>query len=167
MESQALTGEINSRRSDGGVYLVVADNTEEFPVALRYACRLAHANRGHVAIFYVTEISDFQHWGNVESRMKQELRAEAEKLVWSVAQKANDLNGMIPAIYLAEGERISALQDTISNDMTIRALILAASPGASPGPLVAHFSGKGISKLRVPLFIVPGHLDPQKIDDIT
>lgn len=156
-----------ARRSDGGVYLVVADNTEEFPVALRYACRLAGANRGHVAILNVVDTGEFQHWGNVESRIKQESRAAAEKLLWSLAAQANEVNGTIPALHVAEGEWIAAMQDVINEDKSICMLILAASPGANPGPLVAHFSGKGIAKLRVPLVIVPGHLDSQKIDEIT
>lgn len=170
MEGRDLTEEADfetARRGDGGVYLIVADNSEEFPVVLRYACRLASSNRGHVAILYVMEIDEFQHWGNVESRMRQEMRAEAEKLIWGVAQKANDLNGTVPAIYLEEGTRIDKLTEIINKDMAIRMLILAAAPGvANPGPLVTHFSSKGLSKLRVPVVIVPGHLEPNKIDEI-
>lgn len=157
-----------NRRSDGGVYLVVADETAEFPVALRYATRLAEASRGHVAILYVMGLEEFQHWGNVEQRMRAELRAQAEKLVWNVAKNINDINGHIPAIYLEEGDLHSVLIDVINKDLEIRMLILAGTTGShGPGPMVSYFTGKGLGKLRVPVAVVPSHLKSQDIDYIT
>lgn len=158
----------NGRRSDGGVYLVVADETEEFPVALRYAARLADASRGHVAILYVMALQEFQHWGNIEQRMRAELREQAEKLVWNVAKNINDINGQVPAIYLEEGDLHSVLIDVINRDTEIKMLLLAGTTGNSgPGPLVSYFTGKGLGKLRVPVAIVPSHLEAQAIDAIT
>ena len=153
--------------SKKGVYLVVADETEEFPVALRYAARLAAANDGRVAILHIISIEDFQHWGNIEERMRRELRDNAEKFLWAAAEKANALNGVIPSLYLEEGNAIDVLLDVINRDMNIQMLILAGVSGsAGPGPMVAHFSGKGLAKLRVPVVIVPSHLDPERIDSI-
>ena len=44
-------------------------------------------------------------------------------------------------------------------DLSITKLILGGSvQSKSPGPLVSYFTGKGLSKLRVPLTIVPGNL---------
>lgn len=154
--------------SKSGVYLVVADETEEFPVALRYAARLAQANHGHVGILRIINIDDFQHWGNVEERMRKELREQAEKLLWSVAETANALNGTVPSVYLEEGDKFEVLVDVINGDPNIQMLILAgvSGGGSGPGPMVSHFSGKGLSRLRVPIVIVPSHLDPEKIDSI-
>lgn len=155
------------RRGDGGVYLVAADETEEFSVALRYAARRAKAHRAHVGILHVVSIDDFQHWGNIEAIMRHELREQAEKFIWDSARTVNDLDGLRPCLYLREGDRIDALVDAINEDTNIRALILGAGTAASgPGPMVSYFTGKGISRLRVPLVLVPGHLDPHKIDEI-
>ncbi|GJL85344.1 MAG: universal stress protein [Micavibrio sp.] len=153
--------------SEEGVYLVVADETEEFPVALRYAARLAKVNHGHVAILHIIKVEDFQHWGDIEERMRKELRDNAEKFLWSAAENANTLNGVIPSLYLEEGNDIDVLVDIIDRDVNIQMLILAGVSGsAGPGPMVSHFSGKGLAKLRVPVVIVPSHLDPEKIDSI-
>lgn len=155
------------RRGDGGVYLVMADESEEFSVALRYAARMAENNRGRLAILYVSDLQDFQHWGNIESKMRRELRERSETQLWSVAKKVNDLNGMMPILYVAEGDRSDALVDVINGDLSIKMLVLAAGTSPSgPGPLVSYFTGKGISRLRIPLVVVPGHLEPQKIDAI-
>jgi nucleotide-binding universal stress UspA family protein len=155
------------RRGDGGIYLVVADESEEFPVALRYASRLAQNHRGRVAILYVTDIEEFQHWSGVETKMRKELREQSEMYIWNVAKKVNDLNGLVPVLYLREGDRKDALVDVINEDTDIKMLVLAAGTSPSgPGPLVSYFAGKGLSRLRVPVVIVPGHIELKKIDAI-
>lgn len=156
------------RRGDGGTYLIVADDSDEFDIALRYAARTADARRGHIGVVHVLDIDEFQHWGTVESQMKKEMREQAEKFVWSVAKKINDLTGQTPSIYIEEGKRQDALIDVINRDTMIVKLVLGASAGAGgPGPLVSYFTGKGLNRLRVPVVLVPGHLEPQAIDDLT
>lgn len=156
------------RRGDGGVYLVVADETEEFNVALRYAAHMAKANRGHLGILSVTSFDDVPQWENVEAIMRHEMREQAEKFIWAVARKVNDLNGITPALYVQEGPHDEVLVNLINDDPSIRMLILGGGVGSGgPGPLVSYFTGKGLGRLRIPVLIVPGHLDPQKIDAIS
>lgn len=157
------------RTNDGGVYLVVYDETEEFSVALRYAARLAASARGRLAILHVSDFGDFQHWNKIEDMMRREQRMEAEKSLLAVAKKVNDLNGHIPAFYAREGNREEVILEVINEDADIRMLILGGGTqgGGGPGPLVSHFTGKGLGRLRVPVVVVPGHLEPQKIDEIT
>lgn len=159
MESDIQKG----RSGDGLTYLVVADETDEFPVALRYAARLAGSNRGHLAILHVAEIEDFQNWGSVERMMRKELREKAEMFLWEVAKKVNDLGGMIPVLYVAEGARTDALLEIVNTDPDIGMLVLGGGTGsAGPGPLVSYFTGKGVGRLRVPVLVVPGNLDPDR-----
>lgn len=156
------------RRGDGGTYLIVADESDEFDIALRYAARMAVARRGHVGVVHIIEVEEFQHWGTIENKMLREMREQAEKFVWGVAKKINDLTGQVPSVYLEQGTRIDALVDIITRDTVITQLVLGAGAGASgPGPLVSYFSGKGLGRLRVPVVLVPGHLEPQAIDDLT
>ena len=155
------------RRGDGGVYLVVADDTEEFGVALRYVAKRAKSQRAHVGILYVISIDDFQHWSKVETLMRRELREKAEKFIWENAEKINDLNGTIPCLYIREGVRTDSIVDVINEDLNIRALVLGGGTSAKgPGPLVSHFTSKGLGRLRVPVIVVPGNLEPQKVDSI-
>ena len=157
----------HGRRSDGGIYLAIASESEEGQKALRYAARMAQAHRGHLGIVHVLHVDDFQHWSNVEEMMKQELRAEAEKFIWTLAKTMHELTDHIPVLYIEEGQRDDVLVDIINDDPAIRMLVLGGGTGgAGPGPLVSHFTGKGLSRLRVPVVVVPGHLEPQKIDAI-
>jgi len=142
----------------GGTYLVVADKTEEFPIALKYAARMANANKCRVGIFYVMESQEFTHWSNIEKRMRDELREEAEKVFYQACFILDEVSDLVPALYLAEGGRMDSLIETIENDHAISMLILAGgTQGSGPGPLVSHFTGKGLSRLRVPVMIVPDH----------
>ena len=143
----------------GGTYLVVADESEEFPVALQYAVKMANANKCRVCILYVMESQGFQHWGNVEKRMQDEQRALAELIVNRACIDVQDLDGNIPSIYIEEGTRTEVLTSTIERDPNISMLILAGgTQGGNPGPLVSYYTGKGLTRLRVPLMIVPDHL---------
>lgn len=157
-----------TRRGDGGVYLIVCDGTEEFTVASHYAARVATARRGHVAIAHITDMNEFMHWGKVEALMRHDLRLQAEKEVWQAAKTIHETHGLFPGLYIREGSSVDKILDIIEEDKNIRALILAGSTtAASPGPLVSYFSGKGISRLRIPVIIVPGHLDQAAINAIT
>ncbi len=146
------------RKGDGGAYLVVADDSDEFKVALRYACDAAKTRRAHVGILRILDDGEFQHWGAVEDKIKKELRLQAETYVWSVASMANAHHGTMPSFYFAEGEAGEALIRTIENDHYIVQLVLGGSSGGHPGPLVSFCMGKGLDQLKVPVVVVPGHL---------
>ena len=70
MTEDSHTAEI----ADDRVFLVVVDETEEMKVALRYACGRAHNTNGRVALLYVIEGSEFQHWMSVGDLMREEAR---------------------------------------------------------------------------------------------
>lgn len=152
---------------DGGVYLVVADGSEEFPVALRYATKMAEDNHGHMAILKVVNVKGFSHWGTVEDQIRKEIRKEGEKILWEIAGQVNEVNGMLPSFYLEEGDRFERLEEVVRNDPTICMIILAASRTSSkPGPLISYYAAKkGMGSLRVPLLIVPGDYERQSLDD--
>lgn len=156
------------RRGDGGVYLVVCDGSEEFPVAAHYAARVAMARRGNVSIAHITDLNEFMHWGKVEALMRHDLRVKAEKDIWQAAKSIHENHALFPSLHICEGSSVDKILDIIEEDKNIRALILAGSTtSAGPGPLVTYFSGKGISKLRIPVVIVPGHLDQAALNAIT
>lgn len=157
-----------ARKGDGGTYLTVIDETPEFEIGLRYAARLAESRRGHVALLQVVDLEDFTDWGNVEARMKAELREQAEKTAWAAAKKVFDLTGQISTLYIVEGTTKDALLETINKDDGLVMLVLGGSVGnKGPGPLINYLVSKGLGDLRVPVVVVPGNADPARIDAIT
>jgi len=147
----------SGRKGDGGTYLVLADDSAEFQKALSYACRAVRQNRGHLGILYVVEAGEFQHWGAVEARIQKELRTQGEQFLWEIAGHVLEQGAGVPALYLAEGDRTDCLIATIDQDTMIVELILGAGVGRA-NPLITYFTGRGLSRLRVPVVVVPDHL---------
>lgn len=147
------------------VFLVVVDDTAEMEVALRYACRRAANTAGRVALLYVVEPADFQHWMSVGNLMREEARSEGEQLLQSLAGQVNDLTGTLPVLYVREGERRDELLNLIEEEPSISILVLGANvEKRGPGPLIEALTGKFIGKIRVPITIVPGNLSTEQID---
>lgn len=151
--------------SDNGekkVYLLVVDGTDEFSVAVDYASEFAMKSDARIALLYVMQIDHVDHWANIENKLRTEMRAEAENMVWSASRRVFQRTGQFPMVCIEEGVRSDVIVDTINKYSNICTLILAADRNSTkPGPLVTYFCTKGLARLRVPLMIVPGHLqDP-------
>src|SRR5882757_8982096 len=150
------------------VFLVVVDETDELNLALRYAARRAQHTGGRVAMLYVIEPSDLQQWMAVETLMREERREEAEALLQKLAADVAAVSGSMPVIFIREGRRRDELLALIDEEPSISILVLAASAGAEgPGPLITALTGKALTKLRVPITIVPGSLTEQQLDALT
>ncbi len=156
-----------AEKDDDRVFLVVVDGTEEMRVALRFACRRAAHTHGRVALLYVMESSEFQHWMSVGDLMREEARSEGEQILQRCATQVSEQTGSLPVLYLREGSRRSQLMELIDEEPGISILVLAADTGPrGPGPLVSALTGKFVGKLRVPVTIVPGHLSDEEVDRI-
>lgn len=150
------------------VFLVVVDDSPEMEVALRFASRRARNTGGRVALLYVVEPSDFQHWMAVGDLMREEARNEGERLLQRLAARVNELTGALPVLYVREGERRVELFDLISEEPGISILVLGAGiDKRGPGPLIEALTGKYVGQLRVPITIVPGNLSDEDIDSIS
>ena len=154
--------------SDDRVFLVVVDDSEEMGVALRFACRRAGNTGGRVALLFVVEPTDFQHWMAVGDLMREEARNEGEQLLQRLAARVNELTGTLPVLYVREGSRREELLRLIDEEPSISILVLGASTDKrGPGPLIEALTGKFVGKLRVPVTIVPGNLNEEDIDNIS
>ena len=150
------------------VVLVVADDSAELEVALRYACRRARKTRGRVALLAVVEPGDYQHWMAVGDLMKEEARQAAEQMLQKLAERVNEWTGTMPILYVREGARGDELLKLIEEEPSISILVLGANPGPKgPGPLVSMLTGKMVGRLRVPVTIVPGNLTLEDVDKVS
>ena len=149
------------------VFLVVVDETEEMRNALRFACRRAQRTQGRVALLYVIEPVEFQHWLGVGRVMEEEARAEAERRMQTLAAEVNSQTGTMPVVHIREGDRAEELLKLLNEDDSVSLLVLATAVGSNPGPLVTHLMstiGRGI---RIPVTLVPGQMSDAEIDAVT
>jgi len=150
------------------VFLVVVDESEELRAALRYAARRAARTGGRVALLYVIEPMELQHWIAIEDLAREERREEAEELLERLCGEVAEIAGSMPIVHIREGRRQDQLVALINEDPSISILVLAAGTGADgPGPLIGFLTGKAAARLRIPITIVPGGLTAAEIDAVS
>jgi len=149
-------------------FLVVVDDTPEMSVALRFAARRAKRTGGRVALLYVTEPADFQHWMAVEDLMEKERRMEAEEVLQKHSDLIAEWTGSLPMLYVREGRPQDALLKLLEEEPSISILVLGADTGPKgPGPLCSAVAGKLVGRLAIPVTIVPGSLSDEQVDALT
>jgi nucleotide-binding universal stress UspA family protein len=150
------------------VFLVVVDETEELQVAVHYAARRAAHTGGRVALLYVIEPSELQHWVAIENLAREERREEAEQLLQRLCEEISPIAGAMPMVYIREGSRRDELLALIDEEPGISILVLAAGTSPEgPGPLVSYLTGKPAARLRIPITIVPGGLTIEQLDAVS
>ncbi len=155
-------------KSDERTFLCLVDSSEEFSPTLRFVCRRAMHTGGRIALLYIIQPAEFQHWLGVGDLMKQESRDEAEEMCQVVADVVQKRTGKIPIIYIREGQPQEVLSQLIEEEPSLSVLVLGASTaGEGPGPIVSHIVNKVAGGFSLPITIVPGGLSDEEIDAIT
>lgn len=148
-------------------FLVVVDETPECERALAYAAgRTAHTGGG-LALLYVVEPGDFQHWLGVEEVAREEGISKAKAVFRLFGRKLKSLGfeKMKPEEIIREGNKADEIVSLIDEDTDIAILVLGASRDPSgPGPLVSSLAaGKYSAEFPIPITIVPGTLTDEEI----
>ena len=151
-------------------FLVIADDSAEFRVALKFACRRARSTGGHVALLRVIEPAVFEHWSGVREEIERQAREEAEAMLQKMAEFVIAETGTAPEFIIEHADNTrAALRRVISDDADIKILVLAAAvEGRGPGPLVTSIAKEGVKwgARKVPVTIVPGDLTDDEIADL-
>jgi nucleotide-binding universal stress UspA family protein len=149
-------------------FLCVVDDTPEVRAALRYATRRARNVGGGVTLLRVIPRDQDQHWAGVGELMRAEAREAAEKLLHTLAERVQKESGIMPELIIREGDTKDELLALMSEDSSIRILVLAAAAGKQgPGPLVSALAGQMSGNLAMPIIVVPGSLSDEQIDELT
>ncbi|HEX5536051.1 MAG TPA: universal stress protein [Sphingobium sp.] len=148
-------------------YLVIMDESPEAEKAMQFAARRAAKTGGGVRILALVPPPEFVQWGGVQATMEEEARQRAEALVMGTAGTLMQESGIRPIITVKTGEPIPVIRSVLKEDTSIAALVLAAAPQGSPGPLVAHFCSTEAGRMPCPIMIVPGGLDRDEIDRLS
>jgi nucleotide-binding universal stress UspA family protein len=148
-------------------FLVVVDETPECERALAFAAgRTAHTGGG-LALLYVVEPGDFQHWLGVEDVAREEgvNKAKAVFRLFGRKLKALGFDNVEPEEIIREGKKAEEIFDLINEDTDIAILVLGASKDPSgPGPLISELAaGKYATEFLIPITIVPGTLTDEEI----
>jgi nucleotide-binding universal stress UspA family protein len=151
------------------VFLVVVDETPEHRIAVRYAARRAAHTGGRVAMLYVIEPTELQHFQAIEELARTERWEEAEQVLHALCDEIAPLAGSMPMVYIREGRPNEELLKLIDEEPAISILVLAAGTGPEgPGPLITYLTtGRLAARLRIPITIVPGGLSMDQVDQLS
>ena len=149
-------------------FLVCVDSSDECKAALRFACMRAKNSKGEVAILYVIEPNDMQHFAGVEKVMEREAEEEANRVLADLKQETFNEFSIEIETRISYGAKYNKIVDLINEDKTISILVLGAAPeGKGTNDLVNKFSTGLTSSIHIPLTIVPGNLSKDEIEKIT
>lgn len=149
-------------------FLVVVDEAPEVEAALAYAVRRARRTNGGLALLFVIEPPDFQHWIGVEEAYREEAYAKAKAVFRLYARKIKlwGYDDIEPEEIVREGTTAEQIKQLIEEDPDMGVLVLGASVNVEgPGPLVASLaSGKNAGSFPIPITVVPGGLTLEEIE---
>lgn len=146
-------------------YLVVADESAEFPAALTYAARRARLVGGGVVMLRVVEPTEPAEWVSVSEEIRRQAAETAEKLTQRFAAEVWAESGLTIEIVIREGDLRGEIRRLLEEDRTIKLLVLGAGSGSGgPGPLVTMAAkGQSFGARLLPVVIVPGALSKEEI----
>ncbi len=148
--------------------LVIADESKEMEVALRYACARSKKTNRKIIIAAFIEPIDVLTTQGVSEIMQNEAREEAESKLKKASDIVKEHTGFMPILHIKEGEIIKELINLIEEEQNINVLVLAANVDEKgPGPIINSLISKEYSRLRIPVMIVPGNFSQDHISQIT
>ena len=150
--------------------LVIADHSKEMDIALQYACSRSKKTNRKIIIATFIEPLDVLTTQGVTEIMQNEAREEAEKRLKHTSTIVKNITGIMPVLYVREGEVIKELKALIEEEKNINVLVLAANvdeKNNDPGPIISSLVSKELSNLRIPVMIIPGNFSKEHIALIT
>ena len=149
------------------IFLVVVDDSEEMHQALQFACRRAENVGGRVALMYCIAPAEFEYWAGVGELMREEAREKAEAKMRIHAEYVQQLIKSTPVLFVREGDIREELLGLIDEEPDISLLVLGAdTKSESAGPIISFLMGRGASRCRVPITVVPGNLTDLQLDTL-
>lgn len=149
-------------------FLVFVDETPECTNALVFAASRARRTGGRIALLFVVEPGDFQHWIGVKEIQREEAYEKAKAVFRLLTRRLHNMGftEIETEEIIREGQRADEIVALIEEDEDIAIMVLGASTDpAGPGPLVSTLAtGAGAGAFPIPISIVPGSLAPEEIE---
>ena len=149
--------------------LVCVDNSPHSHIALRFACSKAKHQGFAVELIHVINSSEYNTntLFGVGEKIREERRAEVEKLMNEFASEAQQYAGVTPSFYIKEGSLGDEIVKTVTEDGNFNMLVIGKSPHEhSKKDIITQVASELAGKLMIPMIIVPGNLTDQQIEEL-
>jgi hypothetical protein len=151
--------------SGGFKFLVIADESPEFPAAAIYAGLRARATGSRLVMLCVMAPVEQHHWVAVADEMRMQAMARAETLTRRFIAEIVAAGGAEPEVIVREGDLRVELRGLLEMDPDIKIIVIAAGAGREgPGPLVTSLAkGQALGGRALPVVVVPGSLSRDEL----
>jgi nucleotide-binding universal stress UspA family protein len=144
-----------------GIILVAVDGSQNSMVAAAVGARLGKMLNARLGLVHVLEVPPLSFWVAVEKRMKEDIRAEAERVLRDVSERIAASCDLAPSFYVVEGPPEEEICRLAEEDPEVL-MVVAGRHGVTSerrSRLTQPFSGevsrKLASRLPAPLLLIP------------
>jgi nucleotide-binding universal stress UspA family protein len=145
-----------------GTVLVAIDSSRNSMLAAGVAARMARLLDAHLGLIHVLGLPEQSFWGGVEAKMKDEIRAEAERRLTEITEKMHSVCDILPEFFIMEGLPEDEILKVVVEDPSI-IMVIAGRQGVASEKhshlrlrrATGHVTAKLSESLKVPLLVVP------------
>lgn len=145
-----------------GTILVAIDGSRNSMLAAGVGARMARLLDAHLGMIHVLDEPTLSFWVGVETRMKEEIRAQAEATLSDIADRIGKVCDVVPEFYIVEGIPEQEIPRTIKQGENIMMLVLGSHGIATEKRshlrlrrASGHLGTRLSEVLTVPLLMVP------------
>lgn len=148
-------------------FLAVSDDTEECIGALLFAAMRAKAVGAGMVMLRCARLPGMAGWVGLDREISQDAIDSARLKAMVHAEVVEQRIGVKPEIVVSDEEPADAIRKLANDDPAIKVLILAAAPGARPGPLVSRLAkGKAMAGRPIAVTVIPGGLTEAQLTEM-
>jgi nucleotide-binding universal stress UspA family protein len=145
-----------------GTVLVAIDGSYNSMLGAGVGARMARLLNAHLGLIHVLDVPALSIWGGVEARMKDEIRAQAERQLTEIAEKMNAVCEILPEFFIVEGLPEEEIPKVAHEDSSVL-MVIAGRHGIATEKQshlrlrrsAGHLTSKLSELLHVPLLVVP------------
>lgn len=145
-----------------GTILVAIDGSRNSMLAAGVGARLARLLNAHLGLMHVLDEPTLSFWAGVETRMKEEIRDQAEATLSDISDRIRKICEVFPEFYIAEGIPEQEILRTVKRDQDIMMVVLGSHGVATEKRshlhlrrAVGHLAARLSEVLPVPVMLVP------------
>ena len=152
-----------------GLILVAVDGSRSAIIAAAVGARLARMLDARLGLVHVLDTPPLSYWAGIEDRMREDIRAQAERMLDEVSRNIAGACALTPSYFLVEGPRAEEICRLVRAHPETLMLIVGRHGVASEkgAPLSRAYSGELVrelaAELPVPLLLVPAEVDVSDI----
>lgn len=157
-------------KSEKGTILVPIDGSHNSLIAVGVAARMAGLLDAHLGLIHVLDVPPLAFWGGIETRMKDDIRNQAEERLADIAARINQSCGVLPEFYIVEGAPEEEIKRAVDEDPLVMMVVIGSHGMATEKKSqlrlrrdAGRMGARLTETLHVPVVLVPPDVNPSQI----